>query len=824
MLVWLGQEKGAGSSECGGKGANLLRLAAAGLPAPPGFILTTAAYRSFLSHNGVDPTGRVVDRRVFETGSFTGELAQSILQAGFELGKATGGSPPLLAVRSSATVEDLSAASFAGQGDSFLNVPAPTDSTGPAGEPLLTAVRKCWASLWSGRAQHYLDARNGPPPQMAVLVQVMIPCRTSGIAFTVDPLDSSPTIVVEAAPGLGDELAAGRVSGERYRVGRGDGVQGTEAGAGGLLDADQLEKVVELALAAERELGAPQDVEWGFGDGGLYLFQSRPITVRSSGFFTGRIPNDTHSWTSGFFNERFPRPVSPLGWTLLSELLVPLALSDPLRFLGVRTLNMPPLIKLYRGHPYANVAAFQMLYAVFPDRFLPADAYRYFPDGDTSLRFRVTYPRSIWAPRTFFSLALTFIQQPAHASPWHNYNTWRRFEKRHARRLGSLQSHLAAMENPDPAALWDMHRAAQKLNYSLLRLHRWSLTLADLMFTILRRLLGAWTPGKDQETDEIAARLVAGIPSYSLQLNAALSRLAAGRIDLRTFLQDYGHRSFDLDIAHPTFADDPSQVERLAHLLDRPGPNEESFEKRALDRVQMERDCLTMLSSWQRPVFRSVLKLSRAYMELRENQRFVWQKTLAFQRQLFLSLGRLWLERPEDIFCATLEEVRAAALEGVPIPRETISLRCSELSRLEEEHSRAPELCYPAFLQGDKPISCSSLEIGKQYAGLPVSPGVARGPARIVLSPDRLDRIRPGDVLVTRGADPGWTPVFSLLSGLILETGGQLSHGAVLAREYGLPAVAALQNITALLADGQMVVVDGRTGWVIVEEDSPPLA
>ncbi|MBN1316352.1 MAG: hypothetical protein JXA42_12830, partial [Anaerolineales bacterium] len=735
-LIWLGEKlDGPDLAECGGKGANLLLLAAAGMPVPDGYVIKTAAYRSFLLHNEQDPKSWIADGSVFETGSFPGELARDILRAGVELGKDSSQSP-LLAVRSSATVEDLKNASFAGQGESFLNVPVPPGLDDLANEPLLLAVRRCWASLWSGRAQHYLMADKTPPPQMAVIVQLMIPCTVSGIAFSVDPLDGSPFVVVEAVSGLGDKLAAGEVSGERYRVRRGERIPGAGAGPDSLLKAGQLERVVELALAAEDRLNGPQDIEWGFWKDKLYLFQSRPVTVRSSGFFSDHIPDDVYTWTGGFFNERFPRPVSPLGWTVLQELLVPLALADPLRFLGVHPAGMPPLIKLYRGHPYANVKAFQMLYAVFPDRFLPADAYRYFPDGDTSLRLRVSYPRSIWSPRTFFSLALTFLLQPAQASPWHNYKTWRRFERRHTAVLSELKHRAAGKDGEDPNVLWAMHLAAQKLNRDLLGLHRWSLTMADLSFTVLRWLLVKWVDEGESETDVMAATLVTGIPSYSLQLNAALNRLAAGQIKVQSFLQEYGHRSFDLDLAHPTFADDPSQVERLARQLDRPGMKRENLHERAKSRLEVERRCLTLLSKWQRPIFRNALMLARKYMELRENQRFVWQKTLAFQRQLYLRLGRLWLEQPEDIFCATLDEVKTSVLVGSPIPRELIAMRCAELHKLEEEHRRAPELCYPPFLRGESPISCNQPKAANRYTGLPVSPGVARGPVRIVLSPD----------------------------------------------------------------------------------------
>jgi phosphohistidine swiveling domain-containing protein len=808
VLVWFARagEAEAGRGELGGKATHLMTLAAGGLPVPPGFCLTTAAYRAFLAYHGLSPESEPAAlRTALAEGELPEWLDAAIRHAGEALASA-GGSP--FAVRSSATVEDLAQASFAGQAVTVLGVQGDTE--------LLAAVRQCWASLWSERARAYSLPAGAAPPQMAVIVQQLVACDVSGIAFTIDPLDGSPEVVVEAVPGLGEELAAGRVGGERYRVDRSETAAPVPAAPGCLLHGDWLARVVALAREAENLLGAPQDVEWGLQGDLLYLFQSRPITVRPASFFSDHLPGDTYLWTAGFFNERFPRPVTPLGWTLLRELLVPLALHDPLRFLGVPEKAIPPLVKLTRGHPYANVAAFQMLYAVFPDRLLPADAYRYFPGGDASLRHRVAYPRSIWQPRTAVSLAIAFLRQPAAASPWLNWWAWERFERHHRSTLGELE---AALDAGPPAAgsapaLWHLHERAQALNHRLLHLHRWSLTLADLTYTVLRRMLAAWLPGRDP--DPLAARLVAGLPSYSLALDRALHRLAAGEISQAAFMERFGHRSFDVDIGHPPFAERPEQVAGLAARLAASGTRPD-FEARARERRALEREVAAALRWWQRPLWRGALGLAQRYVQLRENQRFVWQQTLALQRRIFLALGAAWLDEPERVFCATLDEVRDAALGQAPLPLGRIRARCAELHRLEEDHRRAPALTYPAFLEGDRPLLPPDTATGLQLQGLPVSPGVARGPARIVLSPAQFDRVRAGDVLVTRGADPGWTPLFGLLAGLILEVGGQLSHGAVVAREYGLPAVAALPGITTRLADGELVTLDGRTGTVVIE-------
>jgi phosphohistidine swiveling domain-containing protein len=809
VVVWFGRagEGEAGRGELGGKVAHLMTLAAAGLPVPAGFCLTTVAYRAFLAHHGLSPESELAAlRAALVEGEMPDWLAEAICRAGEALASA-GGSP--FAVRSSATVEDLAQASFAGQAVSVLGVQGDTE--------LLAAVRQCWASLWSERAEAYATPAGVPSPEMAVIVQQLVACDVSGIAFTIDPLDGSPEVVVEAVPGLGEELAAGRVGGERYRVDREETAAApARAAEGRLLHGDRLARVVALAREAESLLGAPQDVEWGLEGDRLYLFQSRPITARPTGFFSEHVPDDTYLWTAGFFNERFPRPVTPLGWTLLRELLVPLALHNPLRFLGVPEEAIPPLVKLSRGHPYANVAAFQMLYAVFPDRLLPADAYRYFPGGDPSLRHEVAYPRSIWQPRTLLSLAIAFLRQPAAASPWHNWRAWARFERRHRATLKELGAALEGYR-PDtdpPSEAWRLHERAQALNRRLLHLHRWSLTLADLTYTVLRRMVAAWVPGR--EPDVLAARLVAGLPSYSLALDRALHALAAAEMSEAAFMERFGHRSFDLDIGHPPFGERPGQVADLAARLAASGTRPD-FEARAREREALEREVGRALRRWQRPLWRGALGLAQRYVQLRENQRFVWQQTLALQRRIFLALGAAWLDDPALIWCATLDEVRDAALGKASLPLDRIRARCAELHKLEEEHRRAPALTYPAFLEGDRPILPPDTATEQRLQGLPVSPGVARGPARIVLSPAQFDRVRPGDILVTRGADPGWTPLFGLLAGLILEVGGQLSHGAVVAREYGLPAVAALPGITTRLADGERVTVDGRTGTVVIE-------
>jgi hypothetical protein len=162
--------------------------------------------------------------------------------------------------------------------------------------------------------------------------------------------------------------------------------------------------------ALEKHFGTPQDVEWGFWKGKLYIFQTRPLTVQGGSWFTDSIVGDDSLWTSGFLNERFSEPVSPLGWSVVRELLEELAFRGPLRYMGYPQADSLPVTKLYRGHPFVNGTVFQILYKPFPDPFLPEDACRYFPGGDTSLRKKASYPSSIFAPRFLLSLLRAFLR------------------------------------------------------------------------------------------------------------------------------------------------------------------------------------------------------------------------------------------------------------------------------------------------------------------------------------------------------------------------------------------------------------------------------
>ena len=185
-------------------------------------------------------------------------------------------------------------------------------------------------------------------------------------------------------------------------------------------------------------------------------------------------------WTSGFFNERLPTPVSPLGWSLIGPLIEELALRDPLRFLGYPQAETIPLTRLWHGHPYANALTFQIFYKCFPDYILPEDAYRFFPDSDVALRKSAPYPGWVDAPRFVFALVRAFFSDPFNVSPLNNYRHWAHYTRTHDANIAGLRVRIDELTDADPREIFTALRDVARTHRGVLRIHRWSLIDAEL--------------------------------------------------------------------------------------------------------------------------------------------------------------------------------------------------------------------------------------------------------------------------------------------------------------------------------------------------------
>jgi pyruvate,water dikinase len=537
--------------------------------------------------------------------------------------------------------------------------------------------------------------------------------------------------------------------------------------------------------------------------------------VRQVGF-TPMFKKTEILWTAAFLNERLISVVSPLGWSYVGASFEQLALRDPLRYMGYPDAETIPATRLWQGHPYVNVEIFAILYKPFPNLLLPADAFRYFPEGDVGARRAAPYPRSLFDPRFLVSLLFHLSRDPIVTSPL-NYKAWDRFIRGYERRLRALD--LTLQRATDARKVLAVLDATFRLDAELLHIHRWSLTYADLFYKLLSLLVG-----------DTALALMSRVPNMTRRVNREL--LALGQMSpppsaeliqkwragalltpveqptanaLGEFLDRHGHRAFSLDIAQPTYRDDPTLLLALMHAEDAPGSPAAPDASAA--------------PLWVRPL----VALARRYARLREDQRYYWQKSLALARRAYLVLGadlaaRGILAVAEDIFYATRQEV--TDYYGMELEPEELE---SAVARRKQEWQTYRDLdrartaeAYPQFLHGDTPVREDSRisPREREWHGRGVSAGTVRGVARIVREPRGLGRVGAGEILIAPSTDPAWTPVFARLKGLVLERGGVLSHGAVVAREYHLPAVAAIPNVTRTLNDGEWIEVDGTNGVV----------
>ncbi|MBI4300493.1 MAG: hypothetical protein HY677_05095, partial [Chloroflexi bacterium] len=440
-----------------------------------------------------------------------------------------------------------------------------------------------------------------------------------------------------------------------------------------------------------------------------------------------------------------------------------------------------------------------------------------------------------------------FLREPMSSSFLHNPLKWRSFVPRFEARLASARRQFEALVGVGDRSLPDLLSLAtevQQANAELLAIHRWSLTHAEIGYTVAKKIgrvfglsseevereLSNPQHSKSREMDEALrdiAAMASGCPQLAKMIaeGASFEELAARSSArypefasvLAAFLERYGHRASSLDIAAPSFADDPSQVLTLLRALLGEAPADAHTSHPAVAEPAPARFRRVSLA----PLFAVV----RRYLWLREDQRFYSLKAFQLMRRIYMRIGAIMVEkgclvREDDILMLAKEEVAACAVGAVSAEDLTgrAKERRAELDVLGREYAEATLCSYPSFLKGNLPYA--TYERQEEPLGIlrgkPVSAGLATGPVRVICSFEDLRHVRAGDILVAPGTDPAWTPVFSRIAGLVMENGGQLSHGAVVAREYALPAVVAVPHVTRLLRDGDVVTVDGSSGSVAV--------
>ena len=819
----------------GGKGANSARLTRAGFNVPSFFILSTSLYTHIININGIDRfINKAVIARSLENfkqvqfaildAKIPDPILQQIISAWKNL--IQNSYFKKVAVRSSALAEDLQEQSYAGQLESHLDI---RDE-----EQLLESIKKCWASLWNERIYAYQsrDQTQLTPQPMAVIVQQMIPVTISGICFTIDPTDDTKEfMMIEAHGGSGAEIVGGKVNPVNYRIDRKSLEISSENHTEKqpeLLSKEQLSELARTCLKIEVAFSTPQDIEWGFFQDKFYIFQSRPITTTAK----QQILTEKKLWSNYFFGERFLQPVSPLGWSILKPLIETNAFREPLKFLGFYQLSRSRITKCFNGRPYTKLEVFRALHSLFPTRFVSSEKRSLFYKEPVLLRESLVriFKRIIPILKSLFST--TEWIPPIHL------RNWKRFLNYYEQQISKIRT--ISGDKCDDIELWEINSRAEYLSDQLLSLHRWSITFAELIFHFLIHLIRKWLPQMNAEKTVI--EIHRGLPgNKTVEMNIELwnlsrsdrfhpphggwNRYFTATTEWKLFEQKYGHRSTSLDIAVPTFADEINYILELIQQYRAVQPEispemkQKKFEKQREECLQIICQNLAKqhLGFFNKRFFRLLINWSGQFILLRENQRYYWHQALTINRKIFKKLGkrffdRGWLEQPEHIFFLTRDEIEKVILSNTVISKSKIEQRL-------KQHQQWQKIQPPALIDESALLQGESQIIGEKLVGIGVSPGIASGKARVLTGLQEMFRIQPGEILVVLTTDPGWTPLFGIIKGLVMEVGGVLSHGSIVAREFGIPAVTSVWSATTQIKTGMKITIDGYKGVIWIDED-----
>lgn len=879
---------------CGGKAINLIRLAAAGLPVPAGLVITTDAYRSYVAHN--DLTALITPDLMGLTAGDADQLeaASARIRAAFSAGdlpadlraalasavETYGGTP--VAVRSSATAEDLPELSFAGQQDTFLNVIG-TDA-------VLAAVVDCWSSLWTARAIGY-RIRAGIPHDdaaVAVVVQRMVAAEVSGVLFTADPLTGQrDKVVVDATYGLGEALVSGLVEPDHYVVGDGGqvlertpgakavatvaradgGVDTVPRASGGLALSDpQLVELAALGRRVEGLYGSPQDIEWAYGEGRLWLLQSRAVTSLYPLPDPSSAPGDPSwdgfpAWLSFGAHQGMLQPITPLGQDGLILLARGLT-----RLFGGQTGH-----QVTTSVPFLRVAGDRLwvrldhalrrpvgrrVVPIFLGIADPATAQLLTKLDDPRLAVGTAPGQA--PPVRVLRKAAPFFRKVASALPTmvHNPGQVRLNLEAACNRLvtdAEARERAAAQSPAGEARLearLDAMQDSLEAAFSVL-LTRFgpimvpgALTQKRLVslggpdaLTTLRSLDGNVTTTMDLELWRVAEVIRADSAARARFTSSDAHELAVAYTtgDLPTpvtaaiaaFLATWGMRAVgEIDLGKPRWADDPtavmSSLQAYAALPDDAETPAAGFERgkteavAALDRLTATLTRQGLMGRLRAKQIAALVKRVRATFGARETPKFTIVRILGVVRSGLLASGAELvaagrLTEPDDVLMLHVGELRAA-WESDPVTLRTLVAERRAGYAREVRRRQVPRLMLGdgrTFYEGVADPGDGSL------GGSPVSPGVAEGPVRVVLSPANAG-LKPGEILVCPGTDPAWTPLFLVAAGLVTEVGGMMTHGSVVAREYGIPAVVGVHDATTRLTTGMRIRLDGSAGTITI--------
>ncbi|MFL0195381.1 phosphoenolpyruvate synthase [Clostridium sp. WILCCON 0269] len=852
----------------GGKGANLGELSKIeGIGVPGGFCITTEAYKRIVDSNPkfnvlidelallkADDRGKIGQlskkiRGVIEGMDISGDITEEVSQYVSKFGEKNA-----YAVRSSATAEDLPLASFAGQQDTYLNIMGKDN--------ILEYIKKCWASLYTDRAviyriQNDFDHRK---VYLSVVIQKMVFPQASGIMFTADPVTANRKVIsIDASFGLGEALVSGLVNPDIYKVRQGrildkkistkklaiyaldtggtkeQGIEAAQQNKQTLSD-DQILQLESMGRKIEAYFGCPQDIEWCFYEGKFYIVQSRPITTLYP------MPPETedgknHVYISFGHRQMMTEAMKPLGMSLFQTLFKQMINSVMSEMGGRLYIDVSREI----SSPFGRMTFIKGLDTV--DVLMKSAIINLTKRKDfmkTLYKGKTAMPsKSLWVKWLNLTIKDYRANDPAIVESLMNNNKALMLELEQGITKVSgnelfdfILKCMKEIKNTIFNSYGVVFAGAYASYWINKNIQKWlgEKNVADILAQSVSNNV---TSEMGLELLDVAdvVRQYSEVIEYFQQPKEAtffedLSKLEGGLAvtnSIKAYLKKYGMRcSAEIDITRTRWNERPTiLVPVILSNIKAFEPNAHSikFEQGLKEAKQKEKEILSSLEKLpggkrKAKKTKKAISVLRNYAGYREFNKYVliwfdWIIKQALMKEADILVHKNIIENREDIYYLTFDEIR----DVVKINR----LDYSIITKRKEEYKIFEKLTPPRVITSEGEIISGGYDTSKipegALAGVPVSSGVVEGRARVVLKMEDAN-IEEGDILVTTFTDPSWTPLFVSIKGLVTEVGGMMTHGAVVAREYGLPAVVSVENATKLIKDGQKIRINGKEGYV----------
>jgi pyruvate,water dikinase len=890
----------------GGKGANLARLARAGFFVPGGFLITTQAYNDFVAANQLDEKIRAAlavaggddpdilqgistrIRAYFAAGIIPEDLVNELHEAYAELARKSQGLKAV-AVRSSATAEDLPEMSFAGQQDTYLNILGPDN--------FLKAVVDCWSSLWTARAIGY-RRRNAVPDSgaaLAVVVQEMVESQAAGVMFTANPLSGLRLeTVIDATLGLGEALVSGQVEPDHYVVnplkgqilsktlgsktlsihGRPEGgirVTKQMRGEVQVLPDEVILALARLGSQVEGLYGFPQDIEWAWAENTLFLLQARPVTSLFP-LPEGLPPEPLKVFLSFAAVQGMLDPLTPLGCDALRE-----AFAAGAGLFGVRVtretqsvlytagerlwVNFTPVLTNSTGRRIVPVVLSMVEPTVRQAVEQIKDDPRLQPARrGTSFHARLQLARFLVPMASNILKNLASPQKRREDILEHGEYALKYMKLRCTEIKGDRWQKLAQQADLLPnfvaerfsstLLLFVSGVASGMISWNVLNMlagdaakgapSSTSDELRDLVLQVTRGMPYNPTTEMDLALWDMAKKIRRDPAAWQVFQGSSAAKLSAGYLAkelplvimhmVSRFLKRYGGRGLgEIDLGRKRWAENPTYVFEMltsylkidddAHAPDAVFARGSASAQQAI--AQLEDAVRKTRRGWLKArLLRFFAGRARQLMGIRESPKFFVVRLFWLVRRELLITGAEFVEAgelnsPNDLLYLSLSELKAFAAHQAQDWRGLIDRR-RQTYRRELLRKQIPRLLLSdgrAFYEGmSQPENTENI-----IQGSPVSPGAVEGRVRVVLDPRQAGLLR-GEILVCPGTDPSWTPLFLSAAGLVMEVGGMMTHGAVVAREYGIPAIVGVDQATTRLKTGQVIRMNGSSGEIVVVE------